>query len=302
MTFTDATQAAGIKFKHTSGAFGKKYLPETMGAGVAFTDLDGDGWADLLFVNSKSWPGRPGTRSLAGLYRNNRNGTFTDVTRGSGVDVEAYGMGVTAADYDGDGHTDVYLTGLGGLSPAGSVGGNRLLRGQGGMKFQDATARAGVGGGGFGTSAAFFDYDKDGKPDLFVTNYVEWSPEKDLFCTLDGTRKSYCTPESYKGQSPALYRNRGDGTFEDATARAGLRDPSSKALGVAVLDYDGDDWPDLVVANDTQPNKLYKNNRNGTFTDVGTAAGIAFSEAGVARAGMGVDAADYDGSGRPSII
>ncbi len=291
--FADVTARAGISFRHNSGAFGRKYLPETMGSGVAFTDLDDDGWADLLFVNSKNWPGRPGARSLPALYRNNRNGTFTDVTRGSGLDVEMYGMGVTAADYDGDGHTDVYITGL---------GGNRLFRGLGGGRFQDVTAKAGVGGGGFGTGCAFFDYDKDGKPDLFVANYVDWSVEKDLFCTLDGTKKSYCTPESYKGQSPALFRNRGDGTFEDATARAGLRDPSSKALGVAVLDYDGDDWPDLMVANDTQPNKLYRNNRNGTFTDVATSAGVAFSEAGVARAGMGVDAADYDGSGRPSII
>ncbi|HET8645827.1 MAG TPA: VCBS repeat-containing protein, partial [Vicinamibacteria bacterium] len=164
------------------------------------------------------------------------------------------------------------------------------------------TARAGVGGGGFGTGAAFFDYDKDGRLDLFVANYVEWTAEKDLFCTLDGARKSYCTPESYKGQSPILYRNRGDGTFEDATTRAGLQDPASKALGVAVLDYDGDEWPDLMVANDTQPNKLYRNGGNGSFKDVGTSAGVAFSEAGVARAGMGVDAADYDGSGRPSIV
>ncbi|HET8646185.1 MAG TPA: VCBS repeat-containing protein, partial [Vicinamibacteria bacterium] len=137
--FSDVTTSAGIRFRHTSGAFGKKYLPETMGSGVAFTDLDGDGWADLLFVNSKNWPGRPGPRALPGLYRNNRNGTFSDVTRGSGLDVEMYGMGVSAADYDGDGRSDVYLTGL---------GGNRLFRGLGGLRFQDVTARAGVGGGG----------------------------------------------------------------------------------------------------------------------------------------------------------
>jgi hypothetical protein len=292
-TFTDVTARAGITFRHQSGAFGKKYLPETMGSGVAFGDLDGDARPDLLFVNSKRWPGRPGPRSVHGFYRNNGDGTFTDVTRGSGLDVEMYGLGVAAADYDNDGRTDVYLTGL---------GGNRLFRNQGGGRFTDVTARAGVGGGGFGTSAAFFDYDKDGKLDLFVCNYVEWSIEKDLFCTLDGTNKSYCTPESYKGQSPALYRNRGDGAFEDVTARAGLKDPTSKALGVAVVDYDDDTWPDLFVANDTQPNKLYRNKRDGTFTDVGMAAGVAFSEAGVARAGMGVDAADYDDSGRPSII
>jgi hypothetical protein len=292
-SFADVTAKAGIRFRHESGAFGKKYLPETMGSGVAFADLDGDGRPDLLFVNSKRWPGRPGPRALPALYRNNGDGTFTDATRGSGLDVEMYGLGVAAADFDNDGTTDVYLTGL---------GGNRLFRGLGGGRFADVTAKAGVGGGGFGTSAAFFDYDKDGKLDLFVCNYVDWSIEKDLFCTLDGTHKSYCTPESYKGQSPALYRNKGDGTFEDVTAKAGLRDPSSKALGVAVLDYDDDSWPDLFVANDTQPNKLYRNRKDGSFTDVGMTAGVAFSEAGVARAGMGVDAADYDASGRPSII
>jgi hypothetical protein len=292
-TFADVTASSGVRFVHNSGAYGKKYLPETMGAGVAFTDLDGDGRPDLLFANGRNWPGRPGKRTVPAFYRNTGKGGFAEATRGSGLDVEMYGMGVTAADYDDDGRTDVYLTGL---------GGNRLFRGLGGGRFEDVTARAGVGGGGFGTSAAFFDYDKDGKPDLFVANYVEWTPEKDLFCTLDGTKKSYCTPESYKGQSPALYRNRGDGTFEDVTARAGLRDPSAKALGVAVLDHDADGWPDLFVANDTQPNRLYRNNRQGGFTDVAVASGVAFSEAGVARAGMGVDAGDYDGSGRPSIV
>ena len=202
-------------------------------------------------------------------------------------------MGVAAADYDNDGRVDVYLTAL---------GGNRLFHNEGNGRFADVTAKAGAGGSGFGTSAAFFDYDKDGKLDLFVTNYVQWALDKDLFCTLDGTHKSYCTPESYKGQSPTLYRNKGDGTFEDVTAKAGLADPNSKALGVAVLDYDDDGWPDLFVANDTQPNKLYRNSGNGTFTDVGMTAGVAFSESGVARAGMGMDAADYDGSGRPSIV
>jgi len=292
-TFTDVTARAGIRFRHESGAFGKKYLPETMGSGVAFVDLDGDDRPDLLFANSKRWPGRPGPRVLPGFYRNAGNGTFTEATRGSGLDVEMYGMGVAAADYDNDGQVDVYLTGL---------GGNRLFRNLGGGRFADVTARAGVAGGGFGTSAAFLDYDKDGRLDLFVCNYVDWTAEKDLFCTLDGTRKSYCTPESYKGQSPALYRNRGDGTFEDVTARAGMRDPTSKALGVAVLDYDDDGWPDIFVANDTQPNKLYRNRRDGTFADAGMTAGVAFSEAGMARAGMGADAADYDGSGRPSLV
>jgi hypothetical protein len=293
VTFVDVTTKAGIHFKHTSGAFGKKYLPETLGAGAAFLDFDGDGWQDIFFVNSKSWPGHAGPRSLPALYRNKHDGTFEDVTAGSGLDVESYGLGVAAADYDNDGRVDLYVTGL---------GGNHLFRNLGGGHFADVTAKAGVGDGGFATATAFLDYDKDGRLDLFVGHYVQWSIEKDLFCTLDGRSKSYCTPESYKGQSPSLYRNRGDGSFEDVTDKVGLRNPSAKALAVTVLDYDGDSWPDLFVANDTQPNNLYRNNHNGTFSDVAVTAGVAFSEAGVARAGMGADAGDYDGSGRPSLI
>jgi hypothetical protein len=291
--FTDVTAAAGIRFKHVSGAAGKKFLPETMGAGLAFLDADGDGRQDLFLVNSKSWTPAAGRRSLSALYRNNGDGTFTDVTRAAGLAVEVYGQGAAAADYDNDGRTDLYLTAL---------GGNKLFRNLGGGKFADVTARAGVGAGGFSSSALWFDSDKDGRLDLYVTRYVEWTPEKDLFCTLDGRTKSYCTPESYRGQSPILYRGRADGTFEDVTAKAGLHNPKAKALGVALLDENMDGWPDLFVANDTQPNNLYRNNGNGNFTDVATTAGVAFSEAGVARAGMGVDAADYDLSGRPSIV
>ena len=291
--FTDVSAVAKIAFKHTSGAFGKKYLPETMGAGGAFLDFDNDGWQDIFLVNSKNWPGRPGSPTSSALYRNNHDGTFTDVTKNAGLAVATYGLGVAAADYDNDGHVDLYLTAL---------GPNRLFRNLGDGRFADVTAKAGVGDPGFSTSALFFDYDKDGKLDLFIANYVEWTIEKDLFCTLDGKTKSYCTPESYKGQSSTLYRNRGDGTFEDATAKAGLKNPSAKSLGAAVLDLDGDGWSDLFVANDTQPNRLYRNNGNGTFTDVAMAAGIAFGETGVARAAMGVDAADYDGSGRPSLV
>ena len=292
-TFTDATAAAGIRFKHNSGAFGKKYLPETMGSGVAFLDADGDGWQDLLFAQSTNWPGRKAAPSLPTLYRNNRNGTFTDVTRASGLAVEMYGLGVSAADYDNDGDTDVYLT---------TLGPNRLFRNVGGGRFEDVTGRAGVGDPGFSSSALWFDYDRDGRLDLFVANYVEWSLEKDLFCTLDGKTKSYCTPESYKGQSPTLYRNKGDGTFENVTKRAGVYDPSNKMLGLALIDYNDDGWMDVFGANDTQPNRLYRNKGDGTFTDVALAAGVAFNEAGVARAGMGVDTADYDGSGRASIV
>ena len=291
--FTDATARAGLTFVHTSGAFGRKYLPETLGSGVVVFDEDGDGWQDLLFINSTSWPGHGGPKPTAALSRNNHDGTFTDVTHGSGLDVELYGIGGAAADFDNDGRVDVYVTAL---------GGNRLFRNLGGGKFADVTRAAGVGDGGFSTSALWFDYDHDGKLDLFVTHYVDWSMEKDLFCTLDGKAKSYCTPESYKGQSPTLFHNRGGGTFEDVTKRAGLFDGTSKGLGVAMLDFDGDGWMDLFVSNDTQPNRLYRNNANGTFTDKAVGAGVAFSEAGVARAGMGVDASDYDGSGRPSLV
>jgi hypothetical protein len=292
-TFTDVTTAAGIRFKHTNGSFGKKYLPETMGSGGAFLDADGDGKQDILLVNGMNFQGRPPSKSTMALYHNKGDGTFADVTAKAGLAVPLYGLGVAAADYDNDGRTDIYVTAL---------GQNRLFRNLGGLKFEDVTAKAGVGDPGFSTSAAWLDYDRDGKLDLFVANYVEWTIEKDLFCTLDGKTKSYCTPESYKGQSSTLYRNLGNGTFENATKRAGLLDPTSKALGIALMDFNGDGWLDLFVANDTQPNRLYENKKNGTFVDVGVAAGVAFNEAGVARAGMGVDVADYDGSGRQSLV
>jgi hypothetical protein len=293
ISFADVTAQVGLKFVHNSGAFGKKYLPETVGSGCAFLDYDNDGWQDILLINSMSWPERRAQKSFSALYHNNRNGTFTDVTKEAGLAVEMYGLGCAVGDYDNDGNVDIYVT---------CLGPNRLFRNLGGGRFSDVTAKAGVGDQSFSTSAAWVDYDKDGKLDLFVCNYVEWSVEKDIFCTLDGQKKSYCTPESYKGQSATLYRNKGDGSFEIVTGRAGLQDPSSKSLGVALIDFDSDGWMDLFVANDTQPNKLYKNNGNGTFTDVAMTAGVAFSETGVARAGMGVDAADYDGSGRQSLV
>jgi len=291
--FTDVTAQAGIHFKHNSGAFGKKYLPETLGEGCAFLDYDNDGWQDILFVNSMDWPEHKTAKSFLALYHNNQDGTFTDVTRQAGLAVEMYGIGVAVADYDNDGNEDIYIT---------CVGTNHLFRNLGGGRFTDVTVRAGVGDPGFSTNAVWFDYDNDGKLDLFVANYVDWSVEKDQFCSLDGKNKSYCTPQSYKGQSSTLYHNKGNGSFENVTQRAGLVDPTSKSLGVALLDYNNDGWMDLFVANDTEPNKLYKNNGNGTFTDEAVAAGVAFSEAGTARAGMGVDAGDYEGSGRQGIV
>jgi hypothetical protein len=291
--FTDVTKAAGITFKHNNGAYGKKYLPETMGSGVAVLDFDGDGYADIFFVNSKNWPDHPGAKSYPALYHNNKNGTFTDVTKQAGLAIELYGLGASAADYDNDGRVDLFVTAL---------GGNHLFHNNSNGTFTDVTAKAGVGASAFSTSAAWFDYDKDGWLDLVVLNYVQWSLEKDLFCTLDGKSKSYCTPESYKGESPLLYHNKHDGTFEDVTKAAGLYDPTAKALGVALFDYNGDGWMDLFVANDTQPNRLYRNTGKGSFVDEAVASGVAFNEAGVARAGMGVDAADYDRSGRESLI
>jgi hypothetical protein len=295
VAFTNVTAAAGITFTHTNGAFGKKYLPETMGSGVAFLDVDGDGYQDLFFVNGKSWPGQPPSRSTSALYKNNRNGTFTDITKQAGLAVEVYGLGAAAADFDNDGHVDLLITAL---------GGNKLFRNTGKGTFTDVTAKSGVGGAAaaFPASAAWVDYDRDGWLDLIVLHYVQWSIAQDKFCSLDGKNKSYCTPETYKGESPVLYRNRRDGTFQDVTKGVGLIDPTSKALGVALLDYNDDGWMDLFVANDTSPNRLYRNNGGTKFVDEAIAAGVAFNEAGVARAGMGVDAADYDGSGRDSIV
>jgi hypothetical protein len=295
-TFSDVTAAAGIQFRHNNGGYGGKLLPETMGSGCAFIDYDADGWPDILLVNGMDWPGhmradRP--RTTLKLYRNNRNGTFTDVTRAAGLDVEVYGMGVAVGDYNNDGFADILIT---------CVGQNRLFRNTGKGTFVDVTKTSGLGGRtGFSTSALWFDFDRDGLLDLFVCNYVRWTPEHDVFCSLDGRNKSYCTPEAYRGDTCWLFRNRGDGTFEDVTARCGVFDSSSKSLGVTLIDSDIDGWPDLFVANDTQPNKLYRNLHNGTFKDVAVEAGLAFSTEGKARAGMGVDIGDFENSGVPGL-
>jgi enediyne biosynthesis protein E4 len=293
VAFTDVTAQAGIRFKHNSGAFGRKYLPETMGSGVCFLDYDNDGWQDILLVNSMDWPGHKSGRSIPALYHNNQDGTFTDVTQPAGLAVEMYGLGCTAGDYDNDGNVDIYIT---------TLGSNHLFRNLGNGKFVDVTAKAGVADPGFSSSAVWFDYDNDGKLDLFVAHYIDWSIATDQYCSLDNKNKSYCTPQTYKGQSSTLFHNKGNGTFENVTQRAGLLDPTSKSLGVALLDYDNDGFLDLFVSNDTEPNKLYRNNHDGSFTDVAVAAGVAYSDAGTVRAGMGTDAADYDHSGKQSLV
>jgi len=291
--FIDVTAQAGIHFTYNSGAYGTKLLPETMGPGVCVIDYDNDGWPDILFVNSMDWPGHKTGKSYPALYHNNHDGTFTDVTRQAGLAIEMYGLGCAVGDYDNDGHDDIYIT---------AAGTSHLFHNQGNGTFVDVTTKAGVASPGFATGAAFVDYDNDGKLDLFVAHYVKWSIASDQYCSLTGKQKSYCTPEAYHGESSELFHNRGNGTFENVTKRAGLEDPTSKSLGIALVDYENDGWLDLFVSNDTQPNKLYRNNHDGTFTDVAVPAGVAFSEAGTARAGMGTDAGDFDNSGRAALL
>jgi enediyne biosynthesis protein E4 len=290
--YVNVAPQAGIHFIHNNGAFGKKYLPETMGSGCAFIDYDNDGNQDILLINGTDFPGHLHRQTTMKLYHNNGNGTFTDVTARAGLNKPMYGMGVAIGDYDNDGWDDIYVTALGEA---------HLFHNQHNGTFRDVTQEAGVNNTGFGTSAAWVDYDRDGKLDLFVCNYVQWVQAKDIYCSLDGRHKSYCTPEAYKGESCRLFHNIGNGRFEDVTKQAGIYDPTGKNLGVAIIDYNMDGWPDIAVSDDTEPNKLYRNNHNGTFTQDAVQAGIAYDMNGIARGAMGIDAADFNRTGYPSL-
>lgn len=304
--FTDVTAAAGITFQHQSGAYGDKLLPETMGSGVAFVDLDGDGAPELIFVNSTHWPGkRPADAppATAALFRNLGKGTFANATAGSGLDQPLYGMGVATGDYDNDGKTDVFIS---------TVGGGRLFRNEGDLKFRETTALAGVGGNpqDWSTACAFFDFENDGDLDLFVGNYVRWSPEidREVGYSLVGVGRAYGPPMNFQGAFPHLYRNDGAGKFTDVSVASGVqvkntstKVPLAKTLGVAPLDYNGDGWMDLVAANDTTQNLLFENQRNGTFKEVGALAGVAFDSYGNTRGAMGVDTARFTADGKAAI-
>jgi len=294
--FRDITSEAGIRFIHRNGAYGDKLLPETMGSGVAFLDFDNDGDQDLLFVNGTDWPWKRGTNTAptAALYRNDGAGRFDDVTRGSGLDVSIYGMGVAVGDYDNDGHVDVFLTG---------VGDNRLFHNEGSGKFRDATTQAGITtrSNDWSTSAAWVDIENDGDLDLFVCNYVHWSREIDMEVDyrLPGIGRAYGPPMKFPGTFPVLYRNDGGGRFSDVSPKAGVQiknpggAPTAKSLAVAPVDVNGDKLIDLVVANDTVQNFLFTNQGSGTFLEIGARSGIAFDVFGQTRGAMGIDAARF---------
>ncbi len=310
VSLVDVTGEAGINFRHVSGAFGKKWLPETMGSGVAWIDYDGDGLQDVFFVNSREWtdaelssahlsPNRDKHPPVTGkLYHNDGNGHFTDVTQKAGLAIPMYGMGACVGDYDNDGRPDLYVTAL---------GRNYLFRNNGNGTFTDVAAKVGVQDGGWSTSAAWVDYDKDGKLDLLVCHYVKWTPATDIPCPRNN-HPTYCTPAQYTGEPLSLYHNDGSGHFTNVAQKAGLwvRSDGSKAqgksLGVAICDYDNDGWPDIAIANDTEPNYLFHNEGNGTFKEVGVELGMAYGDSGSARGAMGIDAADYDRCGYQSLV
>lgn len=292
--FARVNAEAGVRFRHTDGSSGRKYFAEVMGPGCAVVDLTGDDLPDLYLVNGAPLPGTPGKKATDRFYRNNGNGTFTDLTAATGLDDPRYGMGVCAGDYNGDGRLDLYVT---------NVGRNTLYRNEGDGTFTDVTQAAGVGAGGFSSGSAFSDYDADGDLDLYVARYVVWDPTRDVPCTArDGTHevRVYCRPSVYPPARGLLYRNNGDGTFSDVTRAAGMALPG-RSLGVLWSDVDEDGDPDLFVANDMGPNFLFMNQGKGRFTEEGIARGVALGEGGRSQASMGVLSFDYDGDGHLDI-
>src|ERR1041384_538317 len=290
VTFTDVTAAAGIRWVHDNAMSPERYLPETVGAGCAFLDYDNDGWMDIYLVNSgPSDFFTPGTPLKNALYRNNHDGTFTNVTDKAGVAGGTFGMGAAAADYDGDGWIDLYVT---------SYGGNILYHNNGNGTFTDVAEKAGVAAPGWSTCAVWFDFDNDGKLDLFVSSFVLYDKAAQaLYCTDESKRRYYCVPRFFKPQPSHLFRNNGDGSFTDVSKESGIAAYAGKSFGAVATDVNNDGLMDLFVANDTMPNFLFINKGNGKFEEVGLAAGVAYSDLGKPRSGMGVDAADYDGDG-----
>ncbi len=300
--FEDVTAKSGIRFKHQSSRTGQKYLPESMGAGVAMLDYDNDGWLDLFFVNGAriedpmpraALPDKSDPSFWNRLYHNNRDGSFTDVTQTAGLQGHSYGMGVATGDYDNDGNIDLLVTNL---------GGNILYHNNGDGTFTDVTAKAGVGGSGWCTGACFVDYDRDGRLDLIVSRYVEWD-FSNIYC---GEHKpgyrAYCHPDQFNPISYLVFRNNGNGTFTDVSKQCGIAGSPGKGLGIAINDFDGDGWPDVFVANDSMPEQLFRNKHDGTFEEVALASGLAYDEMGRVFAGMGVDFGDYENRGWPSVF
>ncbi len=293
--FRDVRGSAGITFQHDNAGSPEKYLIETMGGGAAWLDYDNDGYVDLYLVNSAATKVYQPARPLSSaLYRNNGDGTFADVTAKAAVGAERlFGMGVAGGDYDNDGFTDLYVIGY---------GRSILYHNNGNGTFTDVTQRAKIANSGkWGSSGAWFDYDRDGRLDLVIANYLDFTPERNLIC-VDNGHRSYCHPNKYHGQSPTLYHNNGDGTFTDATRSSGIGAFSGNGLGVVTFDFNDDRWPDIFIANDSMQNFLFTNQRNGKFQEVGVESGVAFSEDGKAEAGMGVDAADYDRDGKLDLF
>ena len=289
ITFEEVTRKSGITWVHNNAQSDARHLPETVGAGCAFVDYDNDGWMDVVFINSGSSDFfSPATPLRNALYRNNRDGTFTDVTEKAGLAGGSFGMGVTAADYDGDGFIDLYVT---------NYGRNTLFKNTGKGTFVDVTEKAGLSAPGWSTCAAWFDFDNDGRLDLFVSSFVYYDRSLNVLCADDQNRRYYCIPTHYKPTPSRLFRNNGNGAFSDVSVETGIAKFPGKSFGAVATDVNNDGWMDLFVANDTMPNFLFINQGGKKFEETGLAAGVAFSQAGRARSGMGVDAADYDGDG-----